>query len=162
MSTPANVKKLFAEDDNPRIIYSGDWSTVSPIKPLEYGNTAHVTTQQGASATFRFQGIGVLFYITLPPVTGSRQARVDLIIKLDDEVISYQEDAPSTDKLLERHRLAVRILTHLVCMSSSLPTAVHPDSGIQRLCGSTELSGESQLLLRMFVLLRPAPPTPPP
>lgn len=40
-------------------------------------------------------GTGVLFYITLPPVTDGRHARVDLLIQLDGQVFNYQEDAPS-------------------------------------------------------------------
>ena len=102
---------IFANDDDPRITYSGKWDVVESWKDpspanREFGSTAHITTQQGASATFRFQGVyiceiynfvkmeltayelsgdGVRFFISLPAVTGDRNAVVNLLVRLDGE-----------------------------------------------------------------------------
>ncbi|KAH6904382.1 hypothetical protein BKA70DRAFT_1296488 [Coprinopsis sp. MPI-PUGE-AT-0042] len=86
MASVAASKSIFAEDDDSRILYSGDWSVVSPWKPGEFGATAHVTTQRGASATLRFQGTG----------TGDKNSVVDLSIRLDGEIIESQTRAEAT------------------------------------------------------------------
>ena len=57
MTTQGSSQSLYAGDDDPRIAYSGEWQVVDSWPPPgEFGKTAHITTQQGASATLRFQG----------------------------------------------------------------------------------------------------------
>ncbi|PPQ75641.1 hypothetical protein CVT26_001621 [Gymnopilus dilepis] len=66
-----SVQKVAVDDTDPSVVYSGQWSVQRSASA--YGNSLHVSTSAGASASLSFTGISVNILGTIPPctVTGS-------------------------------------------------------------------------------------------